>query len=117
MTVQEALIKAQKQFKKNKISSAGIDAEILLLEAMGKKQKTKNKKQKIEIDKAWLYARPEYELNKNRQKKFEGFIKQRLEGKPIAYIISVYGWKPNYQKKCQNKNHKHQNKKYKIWKC
>jgi release factor glutamine methyltransferase len=88
MTIKEALINAQKQFKKNKISSAGIDAEILLLEAMGKKQKTKNKKQKIEIDKTWLYARPEYELNKNRQKKFEGFVKRRLEGKPIAYIIS-----------------------------
>ena len=80
MTIQEALIKAQKQFKKAKISSAGLDAEILLLEAINP---IKNN-----IDKSWLCARPEYELNKNRQKKFENFVKRRLKGEPIAYIIS-----------------------------
>ena len=56
MNIKEALIKAQKQFKKAKISSAGLDAEILLLEAVNPKNN---------INKTWLYARPEYELNKN----------------------------------------------------
>ena len=77
MNIKETLIKAQKQFEKAKISSAGLDAEILLLETMDPIR-----------NKTWLYARPEYELNKNCQKKFENFVKRRLKGEPIAYIIS-----------------------------
>jgi release factor glutamine methyltransferase len=77
MKIKQALVKAQKQFKNEKISSAGLDAEILLLHSINP---IKNK--------SWLCARPEYELNKSRQKKFESFVKRRLKGEPIAYIIS-----------------------------
>jgi release factor glutamine methyltransferase len=80
MNIREALIKAQKQFEKAKISSAGLDAEILLLYSINP---TENN-----IDKSWLYAHSEYELNKSRQKKFESFIKRRLKGEPITYVIS-----------------------------
>ncbi len=80
MNIKQALIKAQKQFKKAKISSAGLDAEILLLEAINPIENN--------IDKSWLCARPEYKLNKSRQKKFESFIKRRMKKEPIAYIIS-----------------------------
>jgi release factor glutamine methyltransferase len=123
MKIKEALVKAQGQFKKNKIFSAGLDAEILLLETMNpvrkistspfissKKifkntkfsQRTKRRqysgmlpsekkdsgRQKIEINKTWLYAHSEYGLNKTRQKKFESFVQRRIKGEPIAYIVS-----------------------------
>ncbi len=88
MKIKQALIKAQKQFKKNKISSAGLDAEVLLLETIRQAKCSDTGRQKIEIDKNWLCARPEYELNKDQKKKFESFIKRRLKDEPIAYIIS-----------------------------
>ena len=88
MNIEEALINAQEQFKKNKISSAGLDAEILLLKVINGERRTKNKKQKIEIDKTWFYAHPEYKLSKTQQKNFESFIKRRIKKEPIAYIIS-----------------------------
>ena len=112
MIIQEALIKAQKQFEKAKISSAGLDAEVLLLEVIRQLQNSQHchselvsksvfasiitkfqipkqvRDDRLDINKTWLCARPEYELNKNCQKKFESFIERRLKGEPIAYIIS-----------------------------
>jgi len=92
MNIKEVLIKAQKQFKKNKISSAGLDAEILLLKILNDKQKTINKErsffEKIKINRTWIYAHPEYKLSKSQQKRFESFIQRRLRGEPIAYIVS-----------------------------
>ena len=112
MIIQEALIKAQKQFEKAKISSAGLDAEVLLLEVIRQLQNSQHchselvsksvfasiitkfqipkqvRDDRLDIGKAWLYARPEYKLNKNCQKKFVNFIKRRIKGEPIAYIIS-----------------------------
>jgi release factor glutamine methyltransferase len=80
MKADEAFKRAYKIFLENKIPSASLDAEVLLLEAINKKVTTKR-------DKAWLYTNYKtYELTQEDEKVFTDFIKQRKKHKPIAYI-------------------------------
>lgn len=88
MNIQQILKTSTKKLKQKNISSAAIDAEILLLEALNKKRYKK-------LNKSWLYINSNYELNKNEKELFNDFINQRLKHKPVAYIINrkeFYGY-------------------------
>lgn len=81
MKADEAFKQAYRIFLDNKIPSASLDAEVLLLEAI-------NKKTKIPKDKVWLYINYKtYELTPAMEKNFINFINRRKRGEPVAYII------------------------------
>lgn len=87
MTIQQALQISTKKLKQKNISSASLDAEVLLLEALTRCGKN--------IDKSWLYVNSEYELDKKEEKLFLDFIKRRTKYEPIAYIMGkkeFYGY-------------------------
>ena len=87
MNIQQSLKISINKLKQKNIPSADLDAEVLLLKALNRNKK--------KIDKTWLYLNNEYRLNKNEEKLFNDFINQRLEYKPVAYIINrreFYGY-------------------------
>ncbi len=87
MIINQAIKIATKKLKQKNIPSADLDAEVLLLEALNRYRKN--------IDKSWLYMNNDYELNKREEKLFNGFVKQRLRHKPVAYITNkkeFYGY-------------------------
>lgn len=53
---------------------AGIEAEILVIEALSKNS-------------AWLRTWPEYQLSKTEQTQVSKLLKRRLKGEPLAYIL------------------------------
>ncbi len=55
-------------------SSARLDVELLLMHAIGK-------------NRSFLYAWDNYELKETELEMFEKLFKERLQGKPIAYLI------------------------------
>ena len=73
ISIQQALNSASKKFKKNKIKSAHLDAEILLSFILKK-------------DKAFLYQRPDHKLTPNQLSHFQRLIVRRAKGEPIAYL-------------------------------
>lgn len=80
MKADEAFKQAYKTFLENKIPSASLDAEVLLLEAI-------NKKIKKPKDKVWLYVNYKtYELTPVMQNILTDFIDRRRRGEPVAYI-------------------------------
>jgi release factor glutamine methyltransferase len=80
MKADEAFKQAYKTFLENKIPSASLDAEVLLLEAI-------NKKIKKPKDKVWLYVNYKtYELTPGIQNILTDFIDRRKRGEPVAYI-------------------------------
>lgn len=80
MKADEAFKQAYKTFLENKIPSASLDAEVLLLEAI-------NKKIKKPKDKVWLYVNYKtYELTPGMQNILTDFIDRRRRGEPVAYI-------------------------------
>ena len=90
MVVRKLLKDAAVKLKLSGISSASLDAEVLLMEAM-----RKNKYDAEKISRSWLYAHDDYILNKDTKKMFFSFIRQRLRNKPTAYIINrkeFYGY-------------------------
>ncbi|MDD3190648.1 MAG: peptide chain release factor N(5)-glutamine methyltransferase [Candidatus Pacebacteria bacterium] len=81
MNLKEAILFAQKKFKDTGITSASLDAEVLLLEIF-------NKNTKKTRDKSWLYLNFErYVLSAAEEKKFKQFVRRREKNEPIAYII------------------------------
>ncbi len=114
MNIQQILKISADKLKQKNISSAALDAEVLLLEALSRNKphsynnnlndikhgiaaslcgapRNDNKR----LDKSWLYINNNYELNKNEEKLFNNFINQRLKHKPVAYIINrkeFYGY-------------------------
>jgi len=83
MNIKEILQKSVKILMAKKISSASLDAELLLLYALNQ---SKNKPKSFRNDRAWLYAHNDYKLTKNQEKKFHNFIERRKLFEPIAYI-------------------------------
>lgn len=110
MTIQQILKKSTDKLKQKNISSASLDAEVLLLETLNKTgihslkyNKSQSKKTKpayrlkpeLHKNKTWLYLNNNYRLNKDEEKLFNDFINQRLKNKPVAYIINskeFYGY-------------------------
>ena len=74
MIIKQALIFGTEKFKKNKINSALLDAEILLSCALGK-------------PKEFIYAHPEYQISKTQDAKYKKHLLRRLKGEPTAYIL------------------------------
>jgi len=80
MDLKEAILFAQKKFKDTGITSASLDAEVLLLATIDKN--TREKK-----DKSWLYLNFErYTLSATEEKKFKEAVRRREGNEPIAYI-------------------------------
>jgi release factor glutamine methyltransferase len=80
MTLKDALIRAQKQFRDKGIASAPLDAEVLLLEAASSGGKEMR-------DKRWLYMNlAAYELSLEENILFESFVTRRIAHEPVAYI-------------------------------
>lgn len=69
----EWLEKSQKILANSGISSARLDAEILLADM-------------LEKDRSWVLAHPEYELNEKQIAELTEKIKKRANHEPIAYI-------------------------------
>ena len=116
MNIQQSLKISINKLKQKNISSADLDAEVLLLEALNryaihslecnKSQFGKintayrlkpalQKKTNPQKNKSWLYINNDYELNKNEEELFNNFISQRLKYKPVAYITNrkeFYGY-------------------------
>ena len=104
MNIKEILQNSITKLKLYNISSATLDAEVLLLEALNRIQEINNSnKLKSEIatssywtplndnsvyEKSWLYAHDNYELTKTEENLFNNFINQRTKHKPVAYIIN-----------------------------
>ncbi|SDN43399.1 release factor glutamine methyltransferase [Desulfonauticus submarinus] len=82
MTYREALIKANKLLQNN-IDSPNLDAVLLLAFTLKK-------------NKEYIYTWPDKNLNLKEENIFFSFINQRIQGKPLAYIIQekeFYGLK------------------------
>lgn len=60
--------------KINQLKIDSLDAEVLLCHVLS-------------CDRAYLFAHSEYELTKAQHDKFQGLMRQRAAGKPVAYII------------------------------
>jgi len=73
MDIKTLLVTTAKQLKTKNITSANLDAEVLLSWALRK-------------PKTFLYTRPEYKLNKSETSKYKNCIKRRLMNEPVAYI-------------------------------
>ncbi len=83
MTIKESLQKGTKILSGKKITSASLDAEMLLFYALNH---SKNKPKSFNNDRSWLYAHDDYGLNKKQEKSFFGLIERRKRFEPIAYI-------------------------------
>ena len=99
MNVQQALKASANKLKLQNISSFVLDVEVLLLEALNRNNNAPHPsplpRGEGAKNKSWLYLNNEYILNKKEEELFNDFIKQRLENKPVAYIINkkeFYGY-------------------------
>jgi release factor glutamine methyltransferase len=72
-TIKQENKKAIKQLLNNKITSARLDAEVLLSFVLNK-------------PKEFLYTYPDHKLTKSQQTKFTNLIKKRTNGVPVAYL-------------------------------
>ncbi len=75
MKIKEALKSGYEKLKIKKITSAHLDAEVLLSFAINK-------------SKEFLYTYPEKELSLIQKNKFQNLIRQRSKNIPIAYLIN-----------------------------
>lgn len=73
MTIQELLKISFKQLEAKKISTASLDAEVLLAFALNK-------------PKEFLYSHPQSKVTKLQENKFLKLIKRRTQGEPVAYL-------------------------------
>lgn len=83
MLIKEILQKNVKNLAAKKISSANLDAEILLLYTLAQ---SKNKPKLFCNDRSWLYAHNDYALSKKEERLFLKLVKRREKFEPIAYI-------------------------------
>jgi len=74
MNIEKTLLFAVKKLRIKKITSAQLDAEVLLSFIL--------KKPKVS-----LYSHPEYKLTSHQTKKFQNLISKRIKRQPIAYLI------------------------------
>ncbi len=85
MNVKEIMKFAVSELNCANIPSAHLDAEVLLLNALKKRN----------IDKSWLYINNDYPLTENEEKIFLMSLKARKKQEPIAYLINkkeFYGY-------------------------
>lgn len=81
MNLKEATIFAQTKFREKGITSAQLDAEVLLLETI-------NRDRKIKCGKSWMYLNfKEHNLTQKELRIFKTFIRRREKHEPVAYII------------------------------
>ena len=80
MNINETLQNSTEQLESHNITSATIDAEVLLLESLNAQSKKK-------LEKSWLYAHDSYELSEEEKRLFNKYISRRISREPIAYII------------------------------
>lgn len=81
MNLKTAIIFAQDKFKEKAITSAPLDAEVLLLEAINRSHTDKK-------DKSWMYLNFEkYLLSKKEEELFKNLVKRREKYEPIAYLV------------------------------
>ena len=76
MNIEIAIKKACKELKKNKISSALLDSELLLSKVIKK-------------DREFVLLNLDKKLDQNDQKSFKDLIIKRSKGKPLAYLTGV----------------------------
>jgi len=78
MNPKTAIVYASAKFREKGITSAPLDAEVLLLEAINGGEKNRS----------WLYLNFEkYILSREEEKTFRSFIRRRERYEPVAYII------------------------------
>ncbi|MFZ2970406.1 MAG: HemK/PrmC family methyltransferase [Minisyncoccia bacterium] len=85
MNIKEIVRFAVNELNSANIPSAQLDAEVLLLKAITKKN----------ADKSWLYINNGYHLTKNEEEMFFKLIKRRKKHEPVAYLINnkeFYGY-------------------------
>ncbi len=113
MNIEIAIRNACKELKKNKISSALLDSEILLSKVIKK-------------DRKFILLNLDKELDESTQVSFKDLILKRSRGEPLAYLTGIKSfWKYNFKvnetvliprpdtevmieqvlKICKNKNH------------
>jgi len=83
MTLKEALVRSKKILAQAKITSADLDAEVILMSLLKK-------------DKDFIFTHPEAKLTAVQEKKYLQDIKKRFKGLPVAYITGekeFYGLK------------------------
>ena len=84
MNIQTAIKNASRVLKRRKIKSHLLDTEILM-------SKTLNK------DRKFIFLNEKIILNKNEFCNFQDLIKQRSQGKPIAYLLGKkFFWKDEF---------------------
>ncbi len=76
MNIEIAIKKAYKELRKNKISSALLDSELLLSKVIKK-------------DRKFVLLNLDKKLNQNDQNSFKNLIIERSKGKPLAYLTGV----------------------------
>lgn len=83
MDIQTALLGAQKKLKDSGITSASLDAEVLLLAAIN------HKRRRDPRDKNWLYLNAiSAQLSTTDKKRFDAMLERRMRHEPIAYILN-----------------------------
>lgn len=73
MTVQKALRHAYRLLEEGAVPVPRLTAEVLLCHALS-------------CERAFLYSHPEEELTEVAQRSFDGYLAERLQGKPTQYI-------------------------------
>lgn len=73
MRLREAWVRSRKRLERASIPDAGIEAEVLLRNALG-------------IDRATFLASPERELSDEDAEAFERTVQRRVGGEPLSYI-------------------------------
>jgi len=85
MNIDIAIKEAYQELKKNKISSALLDSELLLSKVIKK-------------DRKFILLNPHKKLNQNDKDTFKGLILKRSRGKPLAYMMGFKSfWKYDFK--------------------
>ncbi len=85
MNIEIAIKNACRELKKNKISSALLDSELLLSKVIKK-------------DRRFILLNLDKKLNQNDHENFKDLILERIKGKPIAHLIGFKSfWKYNFK--------------------
>ena len=74
MNINKAILNANDLLRKNNIKSAKLDSEILMAKAIDKKRE-------------YIILNSDNQLTKKNYEYYQHLINQRLNGKPIAYIL------------------------------
>ena len=76
MNIEIAIKNACKELRKNKISSAALDSELLLSKVINKNRE-------------FILLNLDKELDQNDQEHFKDLIIKRSQGKPLAYLTGI----------------------------